>query len=130
MGLGDTAAALAAFRQARENPAPVTQPRPSPYAFGGCDSVPLVSSERIDCAQPVLLVDSFLFNGEIAVEVRLNATAHLFDRIVVVEAWDTHSPSQPRKTKLFAHTPYWRRVFARFGEKVDVVEVRLRLGTP
>ena len=76
-----------------------------------------------EAGKDILLIDSFLFNGEIAAEVRLNATAHLFDKVILVEAWQAHSPARPRKHRLFVHTPYWQRVLGRFGSKVQVVEV-------
>ncbi len=44
-------------------------------------------------------------NGELAAEVRLNATAHFFDLIYVVEAIESHSPTGPSKTQLFSSTP-------------------------
>ena len=120
LGLGDVAAASAAVQEAVQAPR-----EPREYIFGGGNGLPAVSSEAISAQEghSVLLIDSFTFNGEIAAEVRLNATAHLFDVVIVVEAWEPHSVSRPRKTRLFAHTRYWREVFGRFGNKVKVVEV-------
>lgn len=142
LALDDVPSATAVLRQALVEPQPTATPDVSPqapleghptassvagppYLFGGGDSVPPVSPDPITAgeAQGLLLIDSFLFNGEIAAEVRLNATAHLFDSVIVVEAWQPHSLSRPRKTRLFAHTAYWRGVFGRFGSKVKVVEV-------
>ena len=61
------------------------------------DSVPLDT--------PIMLLDTFTFNGEIAAEVRLNATAHLFDLIFVVEAWQPFSVAAPRKDFLYSSLP-------------------------
>ena len=69
------------------------------------------------------MIDGFTFNGEISAEVHLNATARFFDVIVIVEAWDAHQAGMPRKSQLYIRTPYWQRVFARFGSKIRLVEV-------
>ncbi len=52
-----------------------------------------------------MLLDTFTFNGEIAAEVRLNATAHVFDLIFVVEAWQPFSVAAPRKDFLYSSLP-------------------------
>jgi hypothetical protein len=69
------------------------------------------------------MIDGFTFNGEISAEVHLNATARFFDVIVIVEAWDAHQAGMPRKSQLYIRTPYWQRVFARFGSKIRLVVV-------
>ena len=43
--------------------------------------------------------------GELAAEVRLNTTAHFFDLVIIVEAWETHSSTGARKTQLYSSTP-------------------------
>ena len=95
------------------------------FVFGGGNGIPVVSSEPISAEndQSILLIDSFMFNGDIAAEVRLNATAHFFDLVIVVEAWEPLAVASPRKTQLYSKTRYWREVFARFGSKVRLVEV-------
>lgn len=135
LGLGDTQAAAAVLQSALYPVPSGTDSPPSlashpQFVFGGLDAVPPVAPNpvvdtdtRDSESEGPLLIDSFLFNGEIAAEVRLNATAHLFDRVVVVEAWQPFSTARPRKERLYAHTPYWKAVFARFGPKVQVVEV-------
>jgi hypothetical protein len=60
----------------------------------------------------VKLIDTWMFNGEIAAEVRLNVTAAFFDRIIVVEAWQPHNVKAPRKSFLYSTTPYWKGAFS------------------
>lgn len=117
---GDAAAATSMVREAMQQPKEPTQ-----YVFGGGSGLPTVSSGVISAheGQGILLIDSFMFNGDIAAEVRLNATAHFFDLIIVVEAWEPLAPSSPKKLWLYSETQYWRAVFARFGSKVRVAVV-------
>jgi hypothetical protein len=75
----------------------------------GSGSVPPSSTPAVK------LIDTWMFNGEIAAEVRLNATAAFFDRIVVVEAWEAHNTKAPRKPFLFSATPYWKGAFQGMG---------------
>lgn len=96
----------------------------SPHHFGGVGSVPTVSPTPLDPSSPsVLLIDSFVFNGEAATLARLEATAHLFDAVYVLESWYPLSPTLPKKSRLFVDTPFWVEVFARFGPKVRIAEL-------
>lgn len=95
------------------------------HVFGGILGLWPVSRHAVSPLagdyRPIRMIDSFLFNGEIAAEIRLNVTAAYFDHIMIVESWQPHSVSAPRKTRLFSDMPYWRRVFARHGSKIKVV---------
>ena len=68
-------------------------------------------------------VDVFPFNGERMCELHLHLTAHLFDRVYIVEAWQPFATTAPRKAQLYSRQPYWQRVFSQYGDKVVVVEV-------
>jgi hypothetical protein len=96
---------------------------PSPARFGGPSALPRVAPAPLAAGTPVRLFDTFPFNGELVAEVRLNATAHFFHHVYVVEAWQPHSIAAPRKPFLYSQSQYWQRVWARFPGKVTVVVV-------
>jgi hypothetical protein len=68
------------------------------------EPIPAASTQELEA--PRLFIDTFTFNGEIAAEVRLNATGHLLDYIFVVEAWWPFAETAPRKPFLYSSLPY------------------------
>ena len=67
----------------------------------------------------VAVLDTFAFNGDKVLEVRLALLAPYVDRFYVVEAAVTHAGN--RKPVLHTSTDHWRRVFAQYGDKVQVI---------
>ena len=76
----------------------------------------------------VAVLDTFAFNGDLVLELRLALLAPYVDRFYVVEATVTHSGTP--KSVVHSNTDRWRRIFARYGEKVKVILVDSFPSTP
>jgi beta-1,4-mannosyl-glycoprotein beta-1,4-N-acetylglucosaminyltransferase len=68
-----------------------------------------------------MVIDSFPFNGEAIVELRLQILSPYVQRFYVIEARMTHA-GQP-KDALFSESPKWREIFGRYGDRISVVIV-------
>ena len=66
-----------------------------------------------------LLIDTFPYNGEPIVELRLKYLAPAVDMFLVVEAWHTYSGSKKDFLYIERHAP----VFAQYGNKVRFVVI-------